>query len=363
LRAMQSARAKAAEESQSRAKATTQAFEEPKLKNTPVPSSSRAGGLESPKRKKLVIDHQRGTIAVDGEDNSEGVGRVPAFQNLPLRCIEMQTPQIVGFTSAKLAYLVDQVIAHQKSEKIIIFYDTNNVAFWIAEALELLGVRFLIYANTLTTARRATYLATFNHNDDFRVLLMDLKQAAHGLHVACASRVYIVNPIWQPNIESQAIKRAHRIGQKRPVHVETLVLSGTLEEKMLKRRKEMSSMELQKAKSILDDLTMAEVIKNERFIKFNSSEGIAIFDAEGSIRWNTPEDAKVVRLAVPQPLFGQQKNEQEPEEGLITTPGDESRDRGHSSSSRVASDSANGNESSDEPRAQKKRKMTVRILG
>ena len=176
-------------------------------------------------------------------------------------------PKFVATASAKLTYLLDRVLELHKREKIIIFYDNNNTAFWIAEGLETIGVDFRIYANTLKPALRTAYLALFRESDGVRVLLMDLRQASHGLHIANASRVFIVNPIWQPNVESQAIKRAHRIGQRRPVYVETLVLQDTLEDRMLRRRKEMSGSEIQQAeKDLLDDSTMSTIIQNERFI-------------------------------------------------------------------------------------------------
>lgn len=219
----------------------------------------------------------------------------PRKQSSTLSCGSVPSSKILGFSSAKLTYLVDRVLELQDSEKIIIFYEGNNVAFWIAEALELVHVKFLIYSNTLTVSRRATYLATFNQKEDFRILLMDLKQAAHGLHVACASRVFIVNPIWQPSIESQAIKRAHRIGQVRPVYVETLVLRDTLEDKMLRRRKEMSDRELQNAeKSLVDDITMKEMIQHETFIPVGPDEGRL-----------TPLSRS---LNIPQLLFGRRTN-------------------------------------------------------
>ncbi|KAL4872965.1 hypothetical protein BDV12DRAFT_161066 [Aspergillus spectabilis] len=172
--------------------------------------------------------------------------------------------KLVATTSAKLTYLLDQVQKHYKAEKIIIFYDNNNSAYWIAEGLELLGIDFRIYANTLRPALREEYLTLFRESDQVRVLLMDLRQASHGLHIAHASRVYIVNPIWQPNIESQAIKRAHRIGQTRPVYVETLVLRDTLEDKILQRRKALSDTEVQN--DLLDDTTMSSIIQHERFL-------------------------------------------------------------------------------------------------
>jgi SNF2-related domain/Helicase conserved C-terminal domain len=178
----------------------------------------------------------------------------------------LSNAKLIATTSAKLTYLLDRVQELHKAEKIIIFYENNNTAFWIAEGLELLGIDFRIYANTLKTSQKAAYLSLFEESSSVRVLLMDLRQASHGLHIASASRVFIVNPIWRPYVESQAIKRAHRIGQTRPVFVETLVLKDTLEEKMLHRRQEMSNSEMQHAeKDMLDDSTMSSIIQGERF--------------------------------------------------------------------------------------------------
>ncbi|KAL4792146.1 hypothetical protein BDV19DRAFT_381079 [Aspergillus venezuelensis] len=194
------------------------------------------------------------------------------FKDLPPDSPLTQT-KLIATASAKLTYLLDQVQEYRKTEKIIIFYDNNNSAYWIAEGLELLGIDFRIYANTLKSALREEYLTLFRESEAVRVLLMDLKQASHGLHIAHASRVYIVNPIWQPNIESQAIKRAHRIGQTRPVFVETLVLRDTLEDKILQRRKAMSDTEIQMQGDLLDDSTMSSIIQHERFIAMPCCEG------------------------------------------------------------------------------------------
>lgn len=195
------------------------------------------------------------------------------FRILPSSSPLMKT-KFVATSSAKLTYLLDQVLHWYKEEKIIIFYDNSNSAFWIAEGLELLGIEFRIYASTLKPELRTQYLELFRECSEIRVLLMDLRQASHGLHIAHASRVYIINPIWQPTVESQAIKRAHRIGQTRPVHVETLVLRNTLEDRMLRRRKEMSDMEMQHAeRSLLDDTAMNDIIQREPFLPMTDANG------------------------------------------------------------------------------------------
>ncbi|CAL5875101.1 uncharacterized protein PFLUO_LOCUS9405 [Penicillium psychrofluorescens] len=197
------------------------------------------------------------------------------FRELPENSPLKQT-RLLATASAKLTYLLDQVVKFQDTEKIIIFYDNHNSAYWIAEGLELLGVEFRIYASTLKPELRTEYLKLFRESEKVRVLLMDLRQASHGLHIAQASRVFIVNPIWQPTIESQAIKRAHRIGQTRPVYVETLVLRDTLEDRMLRRRKEMSEAEMQQAeKNLLDDNTMSDIIQKEQFLSLSDEASTA----------------------------------------------------------------------------------------
>jgi SNF2 family DNA or RNA helicase len=175
--------------------------------------------------------------------------------------------QIISTASAKLSYLIDQIVLHQEDEQIIVFYEHDNVAYYLAGVLEILQIHFLIYARTLTPERRSQYVATFNHNPKFRVLLMDITQAAFGLDMRSASRIYFVSPVLNPQVEAQAVGRARRISQHRRVTVETLVLRGSLEEVIVSRKGALTMAEHQRIKSILDDGPMYEWIKNARVEK------------------------------------------------------------------------------------------------
>ncbi len=144
-------------------------------------------------------------------------------------------------------------------------------AYYISQALDVCDIPHLIYASGIQAARRAKYLVTFNQNEHFRVLLMDVRQAAHGLDISSASRVYFVNPVWRADVEAQAIKRAHRIGQTKPVVVETLVLKGTLEEKMLQRRAAWNQTNPEQAPSdLLDDASMSNMIHNVEILPYRN---------------------------------------------------------------------------------------------
>jgi SNF2 family DNA or RNA helicase len=52
-----------------------------------------------------------------------------------------------------------------------------------------------------------------------RVFLISLKAGGVGLNLTAASYVFIMDPWWNPAVESQAIDRAHRIGQKNTLTV------------------------------------------------------------------------------------------------------------------------------------------------
>lgn len=184
----------------------------------------------------------------------------------------LEQTKITATVSAKLSYLVDCLGKYQEDEKIIVFYENENVAWYLASMLDVLQIQHLIYAKSLSTERRAQYVNTFNHNEKFRVLLMDISQAAFGLDMREASRIYFINPVLNPQVEAQAIGRVRRISQKKPVSVETLVLKNSLDEVILERKKQMTHEEHRRAKSILDVRPIYNWIKNARVTPMNSSE-------------------------------------------------------------------------------------------
>jgi superfamily II DNA or RNA helicase len=66
------------------------------------------------------------------------------------------------------------------------------------------------------------------------IFLISLKAGGVGLNLTAASYVFIMDPWWNPAVESQAIDRAHRIGQKNKLTVYRPIIKGSVEEKVLK---------------------------------------------------------------------------------------------------------------------------------
>lgn len=79
------------------------------------------------------------------------------------------------------------------------------------------------------------------------VFVISLKAGGVGLNLTEADYCYVLDPWWNPATEAQAVDRAHRIGQTRPVMVYRLVSTDTIEEKV---------MELKARKAALFDAVM-----------------------------------------------------------------------------------------------------------
>lgn len=95
---------------------------------------------------------------------------------------------------------------------------------------------------------------------------MDISLAAFGLDMRAASRIFFISPVLNPQVEAQAVARARRISQEKPVKVETLVLRGSLEEVVVERRRLMTREEHRSCKSILDVGPIREWILNSKIL-------------------------------------------------------------------------------------------------
>jgi SNF2 family DNA or RNA helicase len=274
---------------------------------TPTKSGIPQGLIEAPqplnsRRASILVSKvsSRETVKTDSVDVLEPTTPLPARQRKRKLTHDDETAsltagspllntRITGTTSAKLTYLIDKVVEHQDTKKIIIFYDGDNAAFYIAQSLEALYVNHRIYARQLDNTKRSEYVKLFNEDDSVRVLLIDVACGALGLNLNAASIILIVNPINRPGLEAQAIKRAHRIGQTKEVLVETLILENTIEHAIFNRAKKMSRAQHSEAKELEDDAGITEIIQNAQILPTSDQE-------QGA--------RKFAMLNIPQQLFG-----------------------------------------------------------
>jgi superfamily II DNA or RNA helicase len=88
------------------------------------------------------------------------------------------------------------------------------------------------------TKKRTALLERFQGAEEPLVFFISLKAGGTGINLTAADYVYICDPWWNPQVERQAVDRAHRIGRERPVMVTRLVTNNTVEQKVLDLQEE-----------------------------------------------------------------------------------------------------------------------------
>jgi SNF2 family DNA or RNA helicase len=104
------------------------------------------------------------------------------------------------------------------------------------------------------TRDRQARVERFQNDSSCPFFLISLKAGGLGLNLTAAEYVFLLDPWWNPAVEQQAIDRAHRIGQTKPVVAYRLIAKDTVEEKV---------QELQKSKR---DLAKALIGDENRLI-------------------------------------------------------------------------------------------------
>ena len=82
----------------------------------------------------------------------------------------------------------------------------------------------------LDQKQKQSLIQCFNDsNRQAKVLLASVKASSDGINLIGASRVMLLDVVWNPSVERQAICRAYRLGQKRVVFTYHLLAQGTPE--------------------------------------------------------------------------------------------------------------------------------------
>ena len=108
------------------------------------------------------------------------------------------------------------------------------------------------------TRDRKERVEHFQSDDKCGVFLISLKAGGLGLNLTAADYVFILDPWWNPAVETQAIDRAHRVGQTRQVFAYRLICRNTVEEKIAElqqQKRELADAILEQNNSLLQNLT------------------------------------------------------------------------------------------------------------
>ncbi|XP_041714879.1 helicase-like transcription factor [Coregonus clupeaformis] len=98
------------------------------------------------------------------------------------------------------------------------------------------GFKFVRLDGTMSQKRRAQVIQEFQSDAPGSplIMLLSLKSGGVGINLSAASRVFLMDPAWNPAAEDQCVDRCHRLGQKRDVVITKFIVKGSVEENMVK---------------------------------------------------------------------------------------------------------------------------------
>ncbi|WP_354253520.1 SNF2-related protein [Arthrobacter sp. UYEF21] len=139
--------------------------------------------------------------------------------------------------SAKVRRLLEVVEeAAANGHKVIVFSFFRDVLEVVSRTLRMQTFPLEVIGaltGSVSTSERQNMVDRFTAAKGAAVLVSQIQAGGVGLNIQAASVVILCEPQVKPSMESQAIARAHRMGQVRSVQVHRLLIEDSVDQRML----------------------------------------------------------------------------------------------------------------------------------
>ena len=165
--------------------------------------------------------------------------------------------------SSKLEFLESQLDElASNGEKALVFSQYPDLTL---KQIKPTLTRFspLLFDGSLSPKARSELVRNFQESEENKVMLMGVKSGGTGITLHRANHVFHFDHWWTPAAEEQATARVYRIGQERPVFVESLFTLGTIEERIVQLLEEKRRL----FGEVFDEISEDEIGDDERLLE------------------------------------------------------------------------------------------------
>ena len=134
--------------------------------------------------------------------------------------------------SGKLERLIELLADVPPDDKALVFTQYPGFQRLAPHLASRLGREVGFFHGGLSARARDELLARFEQVDGPSLLVISLRAGGRGLNLPAANHVFHFDRWWNPAVEQQATDRVHRLGQRKPVQVTSLVCTATVEERI-----------------------------------------------------------------------------------------------------------------------------------
>jgi DNA helicase INO80 len=164
--------------------------------------------------------------------------KLPAPTNTRERYAHIQVPSMQRFVtdSGKLRQL-DALLKELKrnDHRVLLYFQMTRMIDLMEEYLTYRNYKYCRLDGSTKLEDRRDTVSDFQSDPSIFVFLLSTRAGGLGINLTSADTVIFYDSDWNPTIDSQAMDRAHRLGQTRQVTVYRLITRGTIEERIRKR--------------------------------------------------------------------------------------------------------------------------------
>lgn len=147
--------------------------------------------------------------------------------------------------SGKLAKL-DALLTELKAggHRVLLYFQMTKMMDLCEEYLTYRHHRYLRLDGSSKLEDRRDMVSAWQTTPEIFVFILSTRAGGLGINLTAADTVIFYDSDWNPTIDSQAMDRAHRLGQTRQVTVYRLITRGTIEERIRTRAKQKEEVEM-----------------------------------------------------------------------------------------------------------------------
>ena len=177
-------------------------------------------------------------------------------------------------------------LAESVQRKALVFVQYSATLDILEEqVLKQSNIRYLRLDGSVPSHRRQAVTNQFNRSPAIDMLILTKRVGGQGLNLTGADVVIFLEHDWNPMVDLQAMDRAHRLGQRKTVHVYRILSQGTLEGKLMNAQR----YKLRVAHTVIDD-------ENASLEKMRTETLLELLGQEKSAEAGSGAEDKSVRV-------------------------------------------------------------------
>ena len=153
----------------------------------------------------------------------------------------IRVPEMHRFVtdSGKLATL-DRLLGELKAggHRVLLYFQMTRMMDLIEEYLTYRQYKYLRLDGSSKIGDRRDMVMDWQTRSDLFVFVLSTRAGGLGINLTAADTVIFYDSDWNPTVDSQAMDRAHRLGQTKQVTVYRLITRNSIEERILLRAKQ-----------------------------------------------------------------------------------------------------------------------------